>query len=461
MQRAMARQAEAERERRAKVIAAEGEFQASEQLREAAERDERRTRSRSSCATCRRCSRSSSERSTTIVLPLPLDLFRPFLEGRGQSADRPTRRLTEPRAAIRVERLSGRRGRRPRRAGRAGPDAGGAPDVSVLRGARGADAARESLALGRPGGAPDTPGWQRARRAEPRIPALERPGGRRSTPRGTSSRSPISPPDELEPDRRGVVAPRGGAARDEGFPYVHAFVNEGAAAGAAARTRTPSSCGFASAPPAVAARAPGGAAHVDAGSSWIERARDGRASRPAPCGRAALPYELVIAPSSPSADAFELAAAPAALELLGDSVAGCAALEGDVPFERVAPRRPALAPRARPAPHRRRPGSSSAPASTSTRSRREAAASACAADASPRAPRPPRLVVASILVLRLELDRPPRPAAARRSSPSALVLRRPARRSPRRRVDDHRDRRDRSSPRRRMTITPCVERPSR
>ena len=72
MQRAMARQAEAERERRAKVIAAEGEFQASERLKDAAlvMAD---TRSRCSSATCRRCSssarrsrrRSSSRRRST------------------------------------------------------------------------------------------------------------------------------------------------------------------------------------------------------------------------------------------------------------------------------------------------------------------------------------------------------------------------------------------------------------
>jgi regulator of protease activity HflC (stomatin/prohibitin superfamily) len=53
MRRAMARQAEAERERRAKVIAAEGEFQAAQRLGEAA-RSWPASRSRSSFATCRR-----------------------------------------------------------------------------------------------------------------------------------------------------------------------------------------------------------------------------------------------------------------------------------------------------------------------------------------------------------------------------------------------------------------------
>ena len=63
MQRAMARQAEAERERRAKIIGAEGEFQASEKLAQAAQvlsRDPRRC----SSATCRPCSRSPRARTT-------------------------------------------------------------------------------------------------------------------------------------------------------------------------------------------------------------------------------------------------------------------------------------------------------------------------------------------------------------------------------------------------------------
>ncbi len=57
MQRAMARQAEAERERRAKVIHAEGEFQAADRLREAA-RSSRKTPWPCSFATCRPCGKS-------------------------------------------------------------------------------------------------------------------------------------------------------------------------------------------------------------------------------------------------------------------------------------------------------------------------------------------------------------------------------------------------------------------
>jgi regulator of protease activity HflC (stomatin/prohibitin superfamily) len=79
MQRAMARQAEAERERRAKVIAAEGEFQASERLKDAALVIEKHP-----IALQLRYLQTLLElggsQSTTIVFPAPLDLLRPFLE---------------------------------------------------------------------------------------------------------------------------------------------------------------------------------------------------------------------------------------------------------------------------------------------------------------------------------------------------------------------------------------------
>ena len=83
MQRAMARQAEAERERRAKVIAAEGEFQASERLKDAAN-----VMAENPIALQLRFLQTmleiSSERSTTMILPLPLELLRPFLN-KGES----------------------------------------------------------------------------------------------------------------------------------------------------------------------------------------------------------------------------------------------------------------------------------------------------------------------------------------------------------------------------------------
>jgi regulator of protease activity HflC (stomatin/prohibitin superfamily) len=87
MQRAMARQAEAERERRGKVIAAEGEFQASQRLKDAAD-----VISLNPTALQLRFLQTmleiSSERSSTLILPLPIDLFRPFLEATRPAADK-------------------------------------------------------------------------------------------------------------------------------------------------------------------------------------------------------------------------------------------------------------------------------------------------------------------------------------------------------------------------------------
>src|SRR5688500_6184736 len=85
MQRAMARQAESERERRAKIIAAEGEYQASERLRQAADRLESPT------ALQLRLFQTMGEiavnQNSTIILPVPIDLIRPFLSGPDRSSD--------------------------------------------------------------------------------------------------------------------------------------------------------------------------------------------------------------------------------------------------------------------------------------------------------------------------------------------------------------------------------------
>jgi regulator of protease activity HflC (stomatin/prohibitin superfamily) len=87
MQRAMARQAEAERERRAKVIAAEGEFQASEQLKNAALVLAENPMSLQ-LRFLQTMLEISSERSSTIILPLPIELFRPLLETGGGDSNR-------------------------------------------------------------------------------------------------------------------------------------------------------------------------------------------------------------------------------------------------------------------------------------------------------------------------------------------------------------------------------------
>src|SRR5215216_6086540 len=83
MQRAMARQAESERERRAKIIAAEGEYQASERLRQAADRLESPTALQ--LRLFQTMGEIASEQNSTIILPVPLDLFRPYMESQNGS----------------------------------------------------------------------------------------------------------------------------------------------------------------------------------------------------------------------------------------------------------------------------------------------------------------------------------------------------------------------------------------
>jgi len=79
MQRAMARQAEAERERRAKVINADGEFQASRKLADAAN-----VMGKNSIALQLRflqtISEIASENNSTVVLPLPIEMFKAFMD---------------------------------------------------------------------------------------------------------------------------------------------------------------------------------------------------------------------------------------------------------------------------------------------------------------------------------------------------------------------------------------------
>src|SRR5438067_6558310 len=78
MQRAMARQAEAERERRAKVINAEGEYQASERLKDAAEVIEGHPVALQ-LRYLQTLLELGSSQATTIVFPAPIDLLKPFL----------------------------------------------------------------------------------------------------------------------------------------------------------------------------------------------------------------------------------------------------------------------------------------------------------------------------------------------------------------------------------------------
>ncbi len=105
MQRAMARQAESERERRAKIINAEGEYQASQRLRQAAERLE--TPTALQLRLFQTLAEISSEQSSTLIVPVPMDLFRPYLQlGDGYQPSEPSEvQIEEEEAEQEAERL--------------------------------------------------------------------------------------------------------------------------------------------------------------------------------------------------------------------------------------------------------------------------------------------------------------------------------------------------------------------
>ena len=87
MKRAMARQAEAERERRAKVIAAQGELQASQTLAQAA----RQLSTEPSALQLRylqTVTEIAAENNSTTIFPIPIELFRPFLNAAASNPPR-------------------------------------------------------------------------------------------------------------------------------------------------------------------------------------------------------------------------------------------------------------------------------------------------------------------------------------------------------------------------------------
>lgn len=87
MKRAMAKQAEAERERRAKIINAEGEYQAAEKLVDAA-----KMISKQPIALQLRYLQTlvevSAEKNSTTLFPIPIDLFKPFIENIAKSSSK-------------------------------------------------------------------------------------------------------------------------------------------------------------------------------------------------------------------------------------------------------------------------------------------------------------------------------------------------------------------------------------
>jgi regulator of protease activity HflC (stomatin/prohibitin superfamily) len=98
MKRAMARQAEAERERRAKVIAAQGELQASQTLAEAA-----RTLAQEPSAIQLRYLQTvteiAAENNSTTIFPIPIELFKPFLQAQAARPAAPAATLDEGKAS--------------------------------------------------------------------------------------------------------------------------------------------------------------------------------------------------------------------------------------------------------------------------------------------------------------------------------------------------------------------------
>ena len=88
MRRAMARQAEAERDRRAKVIHSQGEFEAAEQLSNAAELLERRPAAMQ-LRLLSTMTEVASEKNSTLIFPVPVELLRFFERALGESGPPP------------------------------------------------------------------------------------------------------------------------------------------------------------------------------------------------------------------------------------------------------------------------------------------------------------------------------------------------------------------------------------
>ena len=107
MQRAIARQAEAERERRAKIINSEGEYQAAQKLTDAADIISTNPASLQ-LRYLQTLLEIGSNQNTTIVFPLPMDVIEPFL---GRPGERPQARAPAQLSApeIRIDQLTGLR----------------------------------------------------------------------------------------------------------------------------------------------------------------------------------------------------------------------------------------------------------------------------------------------------------------------------------------------------------------
>ena len=191
--------------------------------------------------------------------------------------------------------------------------------------------------VGRDGGPADGPGW--TVRVVPNLyPALERQEVVVHTPRHVASMA------ELARDELAAVAEawraRAHAARAEGFPYVHALVNEGRDAGASRLHSHSQLVWLRSPPPAVAAEASELAGDCAVCTFLAGELRDGTrvvasdsnlALLASYAGR--LPYELLLAPvAHPQGSAFDSDLLTGALGLLAQAIGRLHAIEGRTPL---------------------------------------------------------------------------------------------------------------------------------
>jgi UDPglucose--hexose-1-phosphate uridylyltransferase len=190
------------------------------------------------------------------------------------------------------------------------------------------------FAIGPSGRAADTPGW-RVRVVPNKFPALDRQEVVVHSPRHVPSLAELAA-EELDATASSWLA-RARRARAEGFAYLHAFVNEGRAAGASLVHSHSQLAWLREVPPEVAPRATGATCPLcrmldderSAGARVLLE-RDGLL---AVCPFASkMPYEFLIAPVRCDADGFESPLLPPALVLAAELVSRLRTLEHELPF---------------------------------------------------------------------------------------------------------------------------------